>query len=345
MPSHPRRRAAVALGAAALLVLGAGGLAATAGRDALSSVARGGISGVDVALDEPTAAPAEESGSGSTASSGDGGDDAAASLADGRAFLLVGSDARGEAQRPGDGDWVEGAQRSDVMMLGRTTPDGDVLVVSLPRDLWVDVPGRGPAKLNAAYSWGGPDLLVDTLRQETGVRVGRFAAIDFDGVVALTDAVGGVTVESPYAFTSRGVDVLAGENTLDGAEALAFLRERESLPRGDLDRVANQQRYLLAMFDDVLSQQTLSDPRRAARVLTAVREHVAVDSGTSFGDLEAIARALGGTRPDAVVAGTVPVAGDGTEGGQSVLYVDRPAADAVWAAFRDGDAERLRELL
>lgn len=341
-PLPRRRRTAVALGSAALVVALGVGVAVTAGRDLLGSAALGGVSRVDVSLDgagtpvgpEPTATATPEGAPGP-----------AAGLADGRAFLLVGSDARGGAQDPGDGDWSEGAQRSDVMMLARVTPAGEVLVVSLPRDLWVDVPGRGPAKLNAAYSWGGPDLLVETLREMTGVRVGRFAALDFEGVVALTDAVGGVTVDSPHAFTSRGVAVVEGPNTLDGAEALAFLRERSSLPRGDLDRVANQQRYLLAMFDEVASRDTLTDPRRAAGVLAAVREHVAVDSGTSTEDLEAMARALGGTRPADVVAGTAPVAGDGTEDGQSVLHVDEAASDAVWAAFRDGDAERLRELL
>lgn len=271
---------------------------------------------------------------------------AGASEGDGRPldgpFLLVGSDARGDAQVEGDGDWVPGAQRSDVMVLGRVTPAGEVLLVSLPRDLWVDVPDHGPAKLNAAYSWGGPSLLVRTLAQETGVEVQHYAAIDFAGITDLTDAVGGVTVHNPVAMTAQGVPVAEGEVTLDGPTALAYLRERRSLPRGDLDRIANQQRYLLALFDEVLSPDTLADPRRARAVLGVVREHVAVDDATGAADLEALARALGTTPGEDVVAVTVPVAGDGTEQGQSVLHVDETGAAAVWAAFAAGDAEALR---
>lgn len=271
---------------------------------------------------------------------------AGASAGDGRPldgpFLLVGSDARGAAQVEGDGDWVPGAQRSDVMVLGRVTPAGEVLLVSLPRDLWVDVPDHGPAKLNAAYSWGGPSLLVRTLAQETGVEVQHYAAIDFAGITDLTDAVGGVTVHNPVAMTAQGVPVAEGEVTLDGPTALAYLRERKSLPRGDLDRIANQQRYLLALFDEVLSPDTLTDPRRARAVLGVVREHVAVDDATGAADLEALARALGTTPGEDVVAVTVPVAGDGTEQGQSVLYADDAGAAAVWAAFTAGDAEALR---
>ena len=261
-------------------------------------------------------------------------------------FLIVGSDARGEAQDPtDDGEWQAGEQRSDVIMLGRVTPDGEVALVSVPRDSWVEIPGHGFDKINAAYSEGGPQLLVRTLEQLTGVRIDHFAAADFEGLVSLTDTVGGVTVDSPRESSYQGHHFVQGKNHLTGEEALAFVRQRKNLPRGDLDRVENQQRFLRALFGQIVSRETATNPQRLQAVLDGVMEHVAVDAGTDEQDLRAIATALGGTPSDQVVAGTAPVAGLGMEGQQSVVYLDEEAGEQVWQALRENDIEALREAL
>ncbi|MEJ5914752.1 LCP family protein [Pseudokineococcus sp. 1T1Z-3] len=345
--ARTRRRRVVAL-VLALAVLVVGVVLLGGGRAA--QVAAGALVGGDVQrLDGVLDEPADEAADEGAAGAGEEGPDAVAgeegAAAAGSTFLLVGSDTRGDGQTEGDGDWVPGAERSDVMVLGRVLDDGTVALVSLPRDSWVEVPGHGRAKLNAAYSWGGPRLLVETVQQETGLTVDRVAAVDFDGVKALTDVVGGVDVYSPRAFSARGHDYVEGMNHLDGDAALAFLRERYSLPRGDLDRVENQQRYLVALADAVVSRDTLGDPRRLLDVVATAREHVSVDERSTFSDLQELATAVGTARPEQLLTGTVPVAGLGTESGQSVVYVDEAAAAQLWAALGAGDTDAVRELL
>ncbi len=260
-------------------------------------------------------------------------------------FLLVGSDSRGEAQEEGDGPWQPGQQRSDVIVLGQVGADGEVALVSVPRDSWVDIPGRGPGKVNAAFSYGGPSLLVRTLEAETGVRIDHYAVIDFGGLVAVTDAIGGVDVASAHATSYDGHQFVEGTNHLDGDAALAFVRQRKNLPNGDLDRVRNQQRFLRAMFGQALSRETATDPDRLEALLDAALDHVAVDDSTSQDDLRTMAAALGGTPSSEVVAGTAPVAGLGREGSQSVVHLDRERGEQVWQALRDGEPEALRDLL
>lgn len=117
-------------------------------------------------------------------------------------FLLVGTDSRSpepttgaEASGP---EYVPGAQRSDVIMLFTLSPDRTgASVVSIPRDSWVPIPGRGLGKINTAYSYGGPTLLINTVEQLTQLRVDHFMVIDFAGFQQMTDAVGGSTCSSP----------------------------------------------------------------------------------------------------------------------------------------------------
>jgi LCP family protein required for cell wall assembly len=230
-------------------------------------------------------------------------------------------------------------------MLGRVFSSGELGLVSIPRDSWVQIPGRGQGKINAAFSYGGPRLLVETIEAETNVRVDHFAMIDFDGLVAVTDAIGGVTLDSPRASSYDGHHFVKGENVLDGAEALAFVRQRKGLPRGDLDRVENQQRFLRAMFGQAVSRSVASSPERLDAVLDAVLDHVQVDDRTSADDLRLLARALGGTPSASVVAGTAPVSGLGYEGRQSVVHLDPVRTRATWRALQGDDVHALREAL
>jgi LCP family protein required for cell wall assembly len=244
-------------------------------------------------------------------------------------FLLVGSDARSPVPTTGDEAsgpvWTPGAQRADTILLAHLPASGDgAYVISIPRDSWVQIPGRGMDKINAAYSYGGPPLLIATLEQLTGVRIDHFAAVDFAGFERMTDAVGGVTVPTEE-----------GPRELDGEEALSYVRARYELPRGDLDRVQRQQAFLRALMGKVASGATLTDPAALNRLLDAVADSVSVDAGLSNADLRSYAlrtRSLAGN----TVFLTAPVSGLGMEGQQSVVYLDEERSAALWEALRTG---------
>ncbi|MEV1008300.1 LCP family protein [Streptomyces sp. NPDC049881] len=238
---------------------------------------------------------------------------------DAQVYLLIGVD---DDQAPDPGErWQAGVARSDTMMLTQISADREtVSVVSLPRDTWTEIPGAGEAKLNAAYSWGGPALLVETVQNLTGVRVDHVAIIDWSGFRAFTDAVGGVTVD--------------GER-MDGREALDYVRERKSLPGGDFDRTRRQQNFLRALLDQTAGSGTLTDPGRLTGLLGTVGDVVSVDDQLSNGDLRSLAWDLRGIRGDEVNFMNAPVAGTDRRRGQSVVLLDDEAAAPLWEAMRD----------
>jgi len=241
-------------------------------------------------------------------------------------FLLVGSDTRAEIA-PGE---LPDA-RSDAIMLARFAGDRQhAQVVSIPRDSWVDIPGHGRNKINAAYAFGGPTLLVQTIEQLTGVRIDHYAAIDFDGLIQVTDDLGGVDVlvsettsNGPYTFT-------AGLNHLDGDQARWYVGQRYDLPGGDFDRVRRQQNYLRAMFTELFSQEVFTSPGKLDSTLLAVTGAVAVDDALGNGDLLSMAYSLRGLTPADVQFFTAPVLGTGTEGAASVVYLDPTAGQRMW---------------
>ncbi|MBY3555877.1 LCP family protein [Modestobacter lapidis] len=241
-------------------------------------------------------------------------------------FLLVGSDTRADVA-PGE---LPDA-RSDAIMIARFSADREhAQVVSIPRDSWVDIPGHGRNKINAAYAFGGPALLVQTVEQLTGVRIDHYAAIDFDGLIQVTDSLGGVDVvvaettsNGPYTFT-------AGVNHLSGAEARWYVGQRYDLAGGDFDRVRRQQNYLRSMFGKLFSQEVFTSPGKLDSTLLAVTSAVAVDDGLSNTDLAGLAYSLRGLTPDSVEFFTAPVLGTGREGPASVVYLDATAGARMW---------------
>ncbi len=234
-------------------------------------------------------------------------------------YLLIGVD-NDQAPEPGE-DWPAGVARSDTMMLTQISADREtVSLVSLPRDTWTEIPGRGEAKLNAAYSWGGPALLVETVQNLTGIRIDHVAIIDWSGFRAFTDAVGGVTVD--------------GER-MDGREALDYVRERKTLPGGDLDRTRRQQNFLRALLNQTAGAGTLTDPGRLTGLLGTLGDVVSVDDQLSNGDLRSLAWDLRGISGDEVNFMNAPVAGADRRGGQSVVLLDDEAARPLWDAMRD----------
>ena len=249
-------------------------------------------------------------------------------------FLLVGTDSRSAepttgADAPAQA-FVPGAQRSDVVMLVQVSADRrSASVVSIPRDSWVEIPGRGRAKVNAAYSWGGAALLVGTVEKLTGVRVDHFAVIDFAGFRSVVDAIGGVDVGVAAPTSSAGVAFQAGLNHLDGDAALVYVRQRHELAGGDLARAARQQNVLRAVLGKLVDVDVL---KRLA-FLAALTRSVSVDATLTNSGLRLLAFDV---RPQQVVFLTAPVRGAGSEGGQSVVLLNDARAATLWAALRSG---------
>jgi LCP family protein required for cell wall assembly len=252
-------------------------------------------------------------------------------------FLLVGVDTRAEEQTTGsDGDggaFVPGRQRSDVIMVVHVSADRKAAsVVSLPRDSWVDIPGRGKNKINAAYSLGGGSLLVQTVEGLTGLRIDHFAVVDFAGFKDITDAVGGIDVRVAKATGDNRGSFPAGLNHLDGDQALVYVRQRYNLPGGDLDRVRRQQNVIKALMSKAASRGLLSSPTGTLKLADAVARAVSVDDSLDNGALRSLVLSLRGLRPAGVTFLTAPVSGLGREGKQSVVRLDDARSAALWKA-------------
>jgi LCP family protein required for cell wall assembly len=191
-------------------------------------------------------------------------------LSDPSTTLLLGTD-------HGPGAGREGARRSDSIMLVRTDPGrGRTAFLSIPRDLRVDVPGHGFAKINAAFQNGGPNLSVRTVKSFTGLQVNHVVVVDFRNFEQLVDALGGVTIDVPEPILSNRFDCpfatrercrrwggwrfAAGEQTMSGRRALIYSRVRENRLNPadtDLTRGERQQAVVRAVGDDVTSFSTL----------------------------------------------------------------------------------------
>ncbi|MCA1983062.1 LCP family protein [Nocardioides nematodiphilus] len=256
-------------------------------------------------------------------------------------ILLLGTDLRSDVPTTGtDGSapaWVPGADRADTMMLLHIAADRrSASVISIPRDSWVPIPGHGNAKINAALSYGGPSLAVETVEQLTGVHVDHLAVIDWSGFIALTDAVGGVDVDIPATVhdSARNITWTAGRHHLDGAHALLYLRQRYGLPGGDLDRVARQQAFLRTLMSDSLHQEMRKDPTMLYDFLDTITKHVSVDSDWSTTSMAKLLVSMRNMRSLDIGYLTAPIAGFGREGAQDVVRL-APAADAdLWEAVR-----------
>lgn len=254
-------------------------------------------------------------------------------------FLLVGTDSRSADPTTGTEaapDANAGSQRSDVIMLATVQPDGTTgSVVSIPRDSWVDIPGRGMNKINAAYAFGGPSLLIETVEKLSGVRVDHFGVIDFAGFQTLVDSVGGIDVTVAQDTSNMGVNFTAGPNHLDGAQALAYVRQRYDLPNGDIDRARRQQNALRVLLTKV-QQDASSNPAALYTFAQNIGTTVSVDDTLSNTGLVTLAVDNRNLRSSGVDFLTAPVTGTGMEGPQSVVYLDDARGQQLWGAIRNG---------
>ena len=265
---------------------------------------------------------------------------AAPEAADGEAvaqnILLLGSDTRGEAGD--DLDAIRG-QRADTIMVAHIPADRKhVYVMSIMRDSWVDIAGHGQAKVNAALSYGGVPLMVQTVESIINARIDHVALIDFEGFKGLTDALGGVVVNNPEEFTRGSTHYATGPIELDGEDALGFVRERYSFTDGDYQRVRNQQAYIKGVLSSVLSAETLLNPAKLSSVVGAMAPYLTVDKDLDAGYLAGLALQMPSLRPDDVTFFTAPTTGTGTSSdGQSIVVLDAAKLELLRAAFAADD--------
>ncbi|MBG6223462.1 LCP family protein required for cell wall assembly [Arthrobacter sp. CAN_A2] len=255
-------------------------------------------------------------------------------------ILLLGSDSRATAEEPADVAAVGPSDsRSDTMMLMHIPADReDIQVMSIMRDTWTDIPGHGGAKINAAMGLGGVPLVVQTVEGMFNVRIDHVASIDFEGFKGLTDALGGVEVDNPVAFQSRGSDgesFAAGPITLQGESALKFVRERYAFSDGDYQRVKNQQLFVKSVISKVLTADTLTDPQKVYQVVDQMSPFVAVDDSLDAGAVGSLAVSLRSVRSSSIDFFTLPNLGPGTSAdGQSIIVKDDAAVAQVGEALQ-----------
>ena len=269
-------------------------------------------------------------------------------------LLVIGSDHReGEA---------EDDARSDTTIIMHVSEGGtEAYGISIPRDLYVHIPEDPDAdvsdttdKFNAAYAWGGVNLTVRTVENLTGVRIDHVIEIDFNGLIQVVDALGGVTLDiqpadAPDYYDESGVTSIhgdkmffpAGPTKLMGAEALDYVRQRYQYLEGDFARMRHQQDLIKAIMDSALSAGVLTDEDKLTSFIDSTSDAVKVDT-----EFNAVATGINlmNMRSDDLIFMTTPNLGTGEQGGQSVvIYADDPSdpessnpeAVSLWEAVRD----------
>ena len=250
-------------------------------------------------------------------------------------ILVLGTDSRTSASDPSQ--WKEGAQRTDAIMIVQVSGDRKtVSVMSIPRDSWVEIPGHGQGKINAAYSYGGPSLTIHAVENLTGIHIDHFAVANFESFVALTDDIGGVRVNLKTPQRLAGKELGAGAQVLDGQQALAYTRERSSLPNGDFDRVKRQQTWMRSIVSRVLTNGTLSSPTALYSFLKTASRTVAVDESFTLNQMQSLALEMRHLHSNDIRFMTVPTAGTGTStDGQSIVTLDADADTPLFKAFAE----------
>lgn len=266
----------------------------------------------------------------------------------GATYLLVGSDSREgltdeERKRLGTGD-SEG-QRTDTMMLLYVPPDGSPALVSIPRDSYVDIPGHGKNKINAAYSFGGPELLTQTVEQATDLRVDHYVEIGFGGFVNIIDAIGGIEMCIPDDINDENshLDLKKGCQTLDGPTALGYVRMRYADPEGDLGRVKRQREMVSAIAKKLARVETVLNPVRYWELNHAVAGALGLGEQTGMADMPRLALAMRDLGKPGALTLTVPISGNiSTPAGASLAWDEEGASD-LFGTIASGTTDGLEK--
>ncbi len=264
-------------------------------------------------------------------------------------ILMLGSDDGNNVQTVADdladGTWTPGLHRSDTIILVHLPADRkSAQIISIPRDSWVPVPTfpgdiGGEAKINAAFSWGGPALAVRTIQDFTGLHIDHVAMIDWNGFKGLTDALGGVRVYIPQTFTdyTQHVTWHQGWQTLDGETALQYVRTRHGLANGDFGRIERQQNFLRTIMNSLLSSSTFLNPIRLTHVVSTIAGFLQVDDGWSTSEIRSLAFSSRGLRASNVQFTTAPFGSYDTVAGQSIVRLDPVKSRNLFNQFDHGD--------
>ncbi|TLS45846.1 LytR family transcriptional regulator [Streptomyces montanus] len=251
---------------------------------------------------------------------------------EGTNFLIVGSDSReglsAEEKKKLRTGSAEG-KRTDSMMILHVGDNGNTMI-SLPRDSNVTIPtfkgsdsgkvyqGTGrQVKLNAAYAEDGPELLVRTVEANTGLHIDHYAEIGFAGFAKIVDSVGGVEIDIPKGGmkdSKSGADFEAGKQTLNGEQALAFVRTRYALAGSDLDRTKNQQKFLSALANQTATPSTILNPFKLYPTMGAGLDTLTVDKDMSLFDLASMFWAMKGITGGDGKSMNMPISGNSANG-------------------------------
>jgi LCP family protein required for cell wall assembly len=246
--------------------------------------------------------------------------------------LAIGSDARPPVCEP-----VEGCLADSIHLIGINPKEKVASILGIPRDSYVSIPGVGTAKINDSLFYGGPDLVVQTVEELVGVDIDYYFLTAFQGFKRLVNSVGGIEVEIPYPMSdaSSGASFEAGEQVLDGAQALAFSRNRKDTPNGDFSRSENQGRVLVGALAE-FRKDMRKDPFSVVSWLVAGMEHMQTDVSTV--EMFQLALAALQIDPDEVVNRVMP-GGIGTAGGASVVTLGGDAQAVFDDIAEDGMLE------
>ncbi|MFP3714852.1 LCP family protein [Puerhibacterium sp. TATVAM-FAB25] len=257
----------------------------------------------------------------------------------GTTYLLAGSDARGSG---GVDDATSGARTDTILLLHQPT-SGPASLISIPRDTYAEIPGHDANKINAAYSLGGPSLLVQAVEELSGMKVDHYVEIGFGGVEDVVDAVGGVRLCLDYDVDDSRSDLVwqSGCHEADGATALAFSRMRYSDPKGDIGRAERQRQVISAITSKVQDPSLLVQPSRQVSLLGAGLGALVVDEDSNVVDLGRLALAFRAANGPGGVTGTPPIEDLGYRPGGvgATVLLDPDTVDQFWADVRDGNLE------
>lgn len=258
-------------------------------------------------------------------------------------YLVVGSDTREgltaaelRQLRVGSTKTAAGA-RSDTMMLVHISKSRDnAVVISIPRDSLVTVPAHigldgktqvpeTQAKINAAFAWGGAPLLIQTIEAKTKLRIDHYVEVNFAGFKNVVDALGGIQVCTKKDINDPGSHLVlsAGVHTLDGIEALKYVRTRDFDGLGDIGRMQRQQQFVGAVFRKATSTGVLLNPFKLKNLISAVFKTVKTDETLSQGDIVNLAKQMKNLTPGKMRTLTIPL---GTSNG----YVSGLGSVVIW---------------
>ena len=261
-------------------------------------------------------------------------------------FLVIGSDSR-EGTQDLEGNFGNSVgQRADVIMLLKVFPDENrAQIVSIPRDLKVEIDGHGTNRVNAAFAFGGGELMVKTVQDTTGIPINHYMEVDFSGFAAIVEELGGVQLSFPYQARdlSSGFRADAGTQTLNGSMALAYARSRhyqelidgswKSVDASDIGRTRRKQQLILAILAELKRPSSIAG---ATSLIQSFAGHMTVDSTLTQREIVDLAWSLRSVGQSNIETATLPTYSK-TLDSRSYQIQKEPEATALLATFAVGD--------